>query len=287
MEQKREEREKERQFQLQMLEKQAQLGLKGNKSVLENGISFDVSKCIKLVPSFEESDPAEFFIQFSRLANSLKWPCESWPALVQSVLKGKGRTASLALDNIQSTAYDVVKETVLKAYQLTSEYYQNKFRNTKNEYNMSYTEYAHVTERLLDHWLESAEVEDFQGLKEQIALEQYCMGVPQEVKIYLLEKEVTTLQRAPYLVENYSLVHKHKTNDRLVQPISHVSKKSSDTSVEKKESESQSSVKKKSSQHTGNSAASKGSQVVCYFCKKRGHIASKGWQRYLVNRILT
>ena len=50
---------------------------------------------------------------------------------------------------------------------------------------MSYIEYAHVTEKLLDRWLESAEVEDFQGLKEQIALEQYCRGVPQEVKIYL------------------------------------------------------------------------------------------------------
>ena len=270
-----EQREKERQFQLQMLEKQAQLGLKGNKSVLDNGSAFDVSKCIKLVPSFEESDPAEFFIQFSRIANSLKWPGESWPVLVQSALKGKGRTAYLALDSVQSKDYDVVKETVLKAYQLTSEYYRNKFRNTKKESNVSYIEYAHVTEKLLDRWLESAEVEDFQGLKEQIALEQYCRGVPQEVKIYLLEKEVTTLQRAACLAENYSLIHKSKTNDKPVQPISHVSKKSSDTSVEKNESESQSSVKK-SSQHTNSSGSSK---IVCYFCKKRGHIASNCWKK--------
>ena len=55
------EREKERKYQLELLEKQAQLGLMRGGVGMGNNQGFDVSKCMKLVPRFDESDPAEFF----------------------------------------------------------------------------------------------------------------------------------------------------------------------------------------------------------------------------------
>ena len=76
-------REREREFQLTYLEKKAQL-MDGVDDQKEH--CFDLCKNVKLVPSFDEKDPDEFFQQFETIANSLKWPIGYWPLLIQTVL---------------------------------------------------------------------------------------------------------------------------------------------------------------------------------------------------------
>ena len=60
-------------------------------------IPFDVSKHIRFVPIFSESEVDKYFLHFEKVAQSLKWPKESWTLLLQSSLVGKAREIYSAL----------------------------------------------------------------------------------------------------------------------------------------------------------------------------------------------
>ena len=113
------EREAEREFQLQVLQKKIELGAADD---LES-TRFDVSKCSRLVPNFDEDDVDSFFLHFEKIACNMKWPKEYWPALVQSSLTGKGRSTYLSLSLDQSSDYDIIKKAVSQEYNLTADNY--------------------------------------------------------------------------------------------------------------------------------------------------------------------
>ena len=92
---------------------------------------FDAAKNIRLVPKFQEKSVDKYFPQFEKIAANLKWPREFWPTLLQSVLIGKAAEVYLALSLAESSDYDKVKDTILKAYQLVPEAYRQRFRKYK------------------------------------------------------------------------------------------------------------------------------------------------------------
>ena len=70
--------------------------------------------------------------------------------LLQSVLKGKASEVYLALKPEQTSDYQTVKETLLKAYELVPEAYRQKFRNFKKEADKTHVEFAREKGRLFD-----------------------------------------------------------------------------------------------------------------------------------------
>ena len=71
--------------------KKLELGASGgsNHSVSGSNSNFEVTKYIKLVPPFQETEVDKYFLHFEKVAESLKWPKEYWAMLLQSVLLGK------------------------------------------------------------------------------------------------------------------------------------------------------------------------------------------------------
>ena len=53
--------------------------------------------------------------------------------LLQSVLTGKAQEVYSALSIDQSSNYDMVKSTILQAYEVVPEAYRQKFRDTKKQ----------------------------------------------------------------------------------------------------------------------------------------------------------
>ena len=209
-------REREREFQLTYLEKKAQL-MGGVDDQKEH--CFDLCKNVKLVPSLEENYPDQFLQQFETIANSLKWPIGYWPLLIQTALKGKGRSTYLSLSVSQRSDYTVVKEAILNCYELTAQAYRLKFRNSMKEPSQTFIEYAHVVRKLRDRWISASKVSTFDEVLELIALEHYLRRVGPEVRIYLCEKEVIELDRAAILAENYSLIHLPKKFQYAAKPV--------------------------------------------------------------------
>ena len=102
----------------------------------------------------------KYFPQFEKIAANLKWPREFWPTLLQSVLIGKAAEVYSALSLAESSDYDKVKDTILKAYQLVPEAYRQRFRKYKKFENQTYVEFAREKEDLFDQWFRSKKIPD-------------------------------------------------------------------------------------------------------------------------------
>ena len=113
---------------------------------------FDVAKHIKLVPPFKEKEVDQYFLHFEKIATNLNWPKDNWSMLLQSVLIGKAREVYTQLSVQQSANYEIVKELILKAYELVPEAYRQKFRNLRKDSNQTHVEFARNKEQLFDRW---------------------------------------------------------------------------------------------------------------------------------------
>nr|XP_027213614.1 uncharacterized protein LOC113806650 [Penaeus vannamei] len=161
-----------------------------------------------------------------------------------------------------------MKDAILKAYQLSAEYYRNRFRNCIKEQNQSFVEYMHKISKLQTRWLSASNVNDYNKFKELVLLEQFIRGVSPEIRMYLLEREVSTVERAALLAENFNLISKSKVN---VSKCSHPSAfaPSVDGKSVGQNSLNSDFVAKKSGYGKGTGS---GWSSGCFYCKKTDHI---------------
>ena len=82
---------------------------------------FDVTKHIRFAPPFNENEVEKYFLLFEKVARYLDWPLNKYTITLQSDLKGKASEVYLALKSEQTSDYQTVKGTILKAYELVQE----------------------------------------------------------------------------------------------------------------------------------------------------------------------
>ena len=99
-----------------------------------------MTKCIKLVPKFDEKEVDVFFKNFEDMASFMKWPLEQWVWLIKPKFIGKAATVVGSL--VGELDYKVIKKAVLDAYSVTSEGYRQQFRNYTKIFNKTWTEMA-------------------------------------------------------------------------------------------------------------------------------------------------
>ena len=201
------EKEQERQYNLRMKELEMQDKVKPKP--LDLGTHFDVTKHIRLVPPFQEKEVDKYFLHFEKVAENLKWPKEHWTLLLQSVVIGKAREIYTQLSLEQSSDYDKVKEVILKAYELVPEAYRQKFRNCRKENDQTHVEFARTKEQSFDRWCSSKKIgSDYPKLRQLMLVEEFKRCINSDVKSFLDEKEVETLEKAARLADDYTLTHK-------------------------------------------------------------------------------
>ena len=191
--------------------KQAKLEKQGSSGASSH-TGFHATKNIRLVPKFEEKVD-KYFLHFEKIAESLKWPKESWTLLLQSVFIGKAREIYSSLSTEQCQNYDAVKKAVLKAYELVPEAYRQKFRSAQKESNQTHVEFARFQEQMLDRWLSSKNVnEDFKQLRQLILIERFKECIHANIKTHLDERDINNLEDAATTADDYALTHRLSTN---------------------------------------------------------------------------
>ena len=149
------------------------------------------------------------FLHFEKVAENLKWHKEHWTLLVQKVVIGKAREIYTQLSLEQSSNYEKVKELILKGYELVPEAYRQKFRDCRKEHDQTHVEFARTKEQLFDRWCSSKKVgSDHAKLRQLLLVEEFKRCINSDVKSFLDEKEVETLDLAARLADDYSLSHK-------------------------------------------------------------------------------
>ena len=170
--------------------------------------NFDVTKHIRLVPPFQEKEVDKYFLNFEKVAENLNWPKEHWTLLLQSVLNGKAREIYIQLSVEQSQHYETVKELILKGYELVPEAYRQNFRNCKKDSNQTHVEFARNKEQLFDRWCYSKKIDqNYDKLRQLVLVEELKRCIQSDVKTFLCEKQVETLEEAARLADDYYLTH--------------------------------------------------------------------------------
>ena len=267
----REEREKEREFQSRMREIEMQERANQPKQKIE--YNFDVTKHIRLVPPLQEKEVDKYFLHFEKVAENLNWPKEHWTLLLQSVLIGKAREIYTQLGVEQSHHYDTVKELILKGYELVPEAYRQKFRNCKKDSYPTHVEFARSKEQLFDRWCCSKKIDqNYDKLRQLMLVEEFKRCIQSDVKTFLCEKQVETLEEAARLADDYYLTHK----------ISFIAKPKPTSSHPRNKfmSGNSSGMPSQSNTPKPNSTSETKSQYplsrpTCNYCKKLGHLVSE------------
>ena len=281
------EREKERQIQIERekLKFDAELRMKEleiqnmtvKRQPLDFGTHFDVTKHIRLVPPFQEKEVDKYFLHFEKVAENLKWPKEHWTLLLQSVIIGKAREIYTQLTVEQSSSYDTVKESILKAYELVPEAYRQKFRNCKKENEQTHVEFARTKEQLFDRWCSSKKIGfDHEKLRQLMLVEEFKRCINSDIKSFLDEKQVETLEAAARLADDYALTHKvsfiNKSNPSRRPFFPHSGSKHSPSNPPGSHSQTITPKPKPSGENKDQNPLS---QPICNHCKRTGHIISE------------
>ena len=133
--------------------------------------AFDVSKNIALVPVFRESEVDSYFNALERVATALNWPKEMWPSLLQCKLVGKAQEVVSSLSLEDSLQYDILKESILRAYELVPEAYRYKFRSHRKGTSQTFVEFAREKGVLFDKWYVSNNIKDsLESLRQLVLL---------------------------------------------------------------------------------------------------------------------
>ena len=271
----REERERDRQFQLELK------ALERANQTPSHTSSFDVSRNIRLVPPFQEKDVDKYFLHFEKVAENLKWPREHWTLLLQTVLLGKAREIYTQLSIEQCSNYDTVKDYILKGYELVPEAYRQKFRNCKKETNQTHVEFARTKTQLFDRWCSSKGVEqDHAKLRQLMLIEEFKRCIQPDIKTFIDEKQVETLDEAARLADDYSLTHKvsfvSKPNFTSSLSTSRSSNSSPHAHAKLNQNNHATGLSSQFSSHRQKPSGERNtlSNVTCNYCKKTGHLIS-------------
>ena len=171
-----------------------------------------------------------------------------------------------------------MKSAILKAYELVPEAYRQKFRNYKKSESQTYVEFAHEKEVYFDRWCNSKEVgSDFEKLRQVVLIEEFKRCVREDIKTYLDEQKVDSLQKAASCADDYALTHKSTfSKNRFSGPIKKsypdVGKKVDNLVPDKSLDKTKSVDQTMSKDRKPRSFA-----PVCHYCKKSGHIMSDCW----------
>lgn len=161
----------------------------------------------RLVPKFDEDHVAEFFQRFEKLAKGNGWPEHKWSTLAQSVFTGKALKAFDALSAEEALNYEVLKSTVLRMYELRPEAYRLKFRNSRKRPHESHLEFVKYNRDLFRAWQRSERVEnDFNKLEELLLMEHFLSKLEPDVKLYLCDKKLKTVEEAAVYADDYFLL---------------------------------------------------------------------------------
>ena len=284
LEYEREKHEYEKELKLKELEimaaekeKDRVMKLKLEKSKMEH---FDASKYVKFVPPFIEKDVDKYFLLFEKVAKDLNWPLDKYTILLQSALKGKASETYTALSPEQTSDYQFVKESILKAYQLIPEAYRQKFRNYKKEGDKTHVEFGREKERLLDRWCDSEEIKkDYERIRQMFLLEEFKNCVHPAIKNYITEQKANTLSKAAEMADEYFLSHKHLLQkgspQQTFQRTFHSNKNRFEGSSSSNKTTDSKPTDTKSTFHKSSWNSSQDHRPTCFYCRKKGHVISE------------
>lgn len=104
-----------------------------------------------------------------------------------------------------SLNYDLVKETILQAYELVPEAYHQRFREYRKIPAQSYVDFASKKSILFDRWVAACQAKNFSSLQ---CSWKSLRCLTDRLVTHLNEQKVESLAKAAVMAEDFSMTHK-------------------------------------------------------------------------------
>ena len=165
------------------------------------------------IPNFNEKkdDIDAYLYRFEYTASAQGYNRELWPVVLSAHLDGAALSVFHSLASDENLSYDVLKENLCKKFRCTAEGYRKRFRESKPGSDESFDMYSMELRKLLDRWLALGEVDKtFEGVLDLILTEQLMQSVCKDLKVFLMEKNLSSFQHIVGAAEAYRVAHPEK-----------------------------------------------------------------------------
>lgn len=214
------------------------------------------------LPMFDEKHDNidSYLLRFERFAVNADWHRDTWANSLSALLQYKALEVYTRLTPDEAQDYEIVKDALLKRFQLTEEGFRLKFRGSKPEHGESPSQFVSRLSSYFKRWMELSRTEQsFEGVLDLLLKEQFINSVGKLLSIFLKERKPNSVENMASIAEQYIEAHgvSSFTSDR------HIGNNSSVNSGIRRDS-----------------GSSMGGIKKCFICEKPGHIAKECLKRY-------
>ena len=215
---------------------------------------------LKIAPYQESEDIQDFLEAFEGIMKLQKVKDADWVLRLTPLLRGKAR--AVCTDLGPTKQYAEVKEAILNHHSINPERCRRQFRELQWTRGKDPSEWVAKGNKLMRRWLKPADGID--KILEQIAVEQFLNGLPQEVRVWVASQNPTTSAEVAALLESYDSAHARpvKTGTCNPQQDQKHTPRSSNWKRSNGTKPTPPKEKKKSL-----------ADIVCFKCNKKGHVA--------------
>eukprot|EP00105_Crassostrea_gigas_P046081 XP_019930229.1 PREDICTED: uncharacterized protein LOC105347349 [Crassostrea gigas] len=163
-----------------------------------------------ILPKYVEGEDIDVFLRsFERLATLHKWQKAEWALRLIPQLTGKALDTYARLGEVEANDYDVIKNAILKRYNLTASTYRDKFRGCKQFSSETFREFSSRATNYFDHWCQMEKVnKNHDNLVDVLMREQLTNSSSRDLQIWLKERQPKSVEEMIELAEAYQNAHK-------------------------------------------------------------------------------
>ncbi|XP_075750202.1 uncharacterized protein LOC142814783 [Rhipicephalus microplus] len=253
----------------------------------------------QLPPFVVGEDMAKYLVKFEHVCERNALERSLWAQNLLALLPGEVSDAITCLSREAFESYDEVKEVLLRRYKLSPEAFRQRFRYAKKG-NESHVDFAFRLKADLIEWLKGEGVyDDRDKVVECVALEQFYRCIEDNVRLWLQDRlSEVQLNKAAELAEEYYT--RRKLHSRAVRvekderkegfsrkpdqrkPVPHRNFKKDPSLTKDSVGEGQAEAEKSSEVSTTQAFESENKRkpLICYNCKKEGHIARNCQEKF-------
>ena len=156
---------------------------------------------LKLAKLAESDDIEVYLTTFERLMAAYEIDASRWAFLLAPQLTGKAQQAYAAMSESDSSKYEEVKTAILRRYDINEETYRQRFRSAKQKGGETPIELTTRLQDLADKWLK--ECDSKEKVVDVIIREQFLNTLPEDVRVWVKERQPATSKEAGRLAEDY------------------------------------------------------------------------------------
>ena len=244
---------------------------------------------VRLTRLEERDDIEAYLTTFERTMDAHSINRGSWAYRLAPYLTGRAQQAFAAMDKDDSSNYDLVKESILKHYDITTTTYQQRFRGIKKRTNESFREMAVRMKDLVTKWTRDCRTVD--DVCELLMVEQFQNVVNGELCIQLKERGVKTISEAAELADNFVVArrtHTHHSGPPTCLRCGRIGHLAKDCRTVIPRTGPTGNHEKEANTNGRNvDANGRRNDVKCFRCGKMGHLSYKCTQAFfLVSHLL-